>query len=69
MRTRRHPSPLPPNPYRTAAGSPLPPDPAGSGYGSPLPADPGAATASSPPSGHKTGRRTAGPATPSGLTQ
>jgi hypothetical protein len=47
MHTGRHPSPLPPNPRRTTAGSPLPPDPypAGKGYGSPLPEDPGLADA------------------------
>lgn len=49
MHTRRHPSPLPPNPYRTAAGSPLPPDPAGQGRGSPLPPDPRLATLGSRP--------------------
>jgi hypothetical protein len=56
MLTRRHPSPLPPNLFRTAAGSPLPPDPVGSGHGSPLPPEPGVTI----PSADRTGGKQAG---------
>jgi hypothetical protein len=48
MRNRGHPSPLPPNPHRSVAGSPLPPGPASTGKGSPLPPDPVTTGAGSP---------------------